>query len=626
MGRNGLGGGLVLALNIGILCILSIQEAGSVPVSSNSNGFVPGHSAIVGQNPDDRFTNGDLKAHSRNFRPLEELSKRSTLSIRRRKDGSTGESAFEVEPATLSDSVSGEYVVVVEIGGNKVLNESQKEVLLSVLASKLSVSKNNIVILNNQDNVYDMYIIGTNDGDDTGYSESDLIPAADVVSELDLDQLNSLLSDFSIHDVYPQQVYSVDYTDVPFYETSYFPYIIGAAAAVFVLLVAVTCYCCIRRRRRKKAEKELTHVCFYPPIKPELKTGRMVQPEPGQIYAPVARSQPIKIIKAPGLLERRGSNASLTIDLNGRGGATGGIHYGTPPKESSSEEYLSSAGNRMTRKQLRNSLKNVRALHEEFWDIPMNHPEAIDVPGSGTKNRYRTILPNLHTRVILPEINSDPLSTYINANYIRGYEQEESAFIATQGPMAHTINDFWRMIWFTNAPIIVMITKLKERNKVKCEHYWPHTQGIYGDIEICVDNIIRKDGYILRIMTLKYLDEVRHVKHYWYTAWPDHKTPDTAKQLLELVEDVERHRRDDDEDEAIGPVVVHCSAGLGRTGCFIAISIGVLQLIEESMVDILGIVCLMRLDRGGMIQTNEQYEFIHQALCLYEKCLPDIVD
>ncbi|XP_077994494.1 tyrosine-protein phosphatase non-receptor type 5-like [Glandiceps talaboti] len=512
------------------------------------------------------------------------------------------------------------YCILQEVAGNKLLNDTQKEVLLSAISTKLVVPRENIFLENSQGNVFDMYVFSDS-------NREELIPAVNLKDALDIVQLNKLLPGFSVENITAQEKYIVTYDDVPFWETSYFPYVIGAATAVFILLLALICYCCIKRIKRKKEEKEATHV-LYPPIKPEFKSGRKVQPEAGQMYAPVARSQPIKIIKTPGLLERRGSNASLTIDLNGKGGATGEFHYGTPPKESSSEEYLSSAGNRMTRKQLRNSLKNVRALHEEFWDIPMNYPESIDVPGSGTKNRYRTILPNPHTRVVLPEISDDPLSTYINANYIRGYDQEEVAFVATQGAMPHTVNDFWRMIWFTNSPIIVMITKIKERNKVKCEHYWPHKQGVYGDIEVIVDRTIRKDGYILRNMTMKYLDEAKSVKHYWYTAWPDNKTPDTAKQLLELVEEVERNRFDEDgeEEQPIGPVVVHCSAGLGRTGCFIAISIGVRQLQEESMVDILGIVCQMRLDRGGMIQTNEQYEFIHQALCLYEKYLPDTVD
>lgn len=104
--------------------------------------------------------------------------------------------------------------------------------------------------------------------------------------------------------------------------------------------------------------------------------------------------------------------------------------------------------------------------------------------------------------------------------------------------------------------------------------------------------------------------------HLWYTAWPDHKAPESPQQLLGLVLEVERLRTKNK-----GPVVVHCSAGIGRTGCFVASSIGVRQLLEENSVDVLGIVCSLRRDRGGMVQTAEQYEFVHRTLCLFERDL-----
>ncbi|XP_070555065.1 tyrosine-protein phosphatase non-receptor type 7-like [Ptychodera flava] len=622
MGRYGLSRSLVLVLNIGWFCAILIHKSDCAPVSLAGKQYRNQNVLEVESGRVQELLGDYKESNSRNDRSRYDILKRSPQAVQRKDDAGDDDtaSAFADPPLTTParDDINWKYTLVVEVSGNRVLNSSQVQVLQSALAATLSVPEESVVLQNSHGNVFNMYVISEAQG---GIVDGNLVPAADVESQLNVEKVNRQLPGFSVLNVLPQERHTIKYDDVPFWEASYFPYVIGALAALLVLLLALICYCCIKRRKQKKEEREATHV-LYPPIKPEFKSGRMIQPESGQMYAPVARSQPIKIIK--GLQERRSSTASLTIDLNGKGGAHG-THYGSPPKESSSEEYLSSAGNRMTRKQLRNSLKNVRALHEEFWDIPMNHPESIDVPGSGTKNRYRTILPNPNSRVLLPEVNDDPLSTYINANYVRGYDHEEKAFIATQGAMPHTISDFWRMIWFTDTPIIVMITKIKERNKVKCEHYWPHhKQDVYGEIEVCVDSTIKKDGYILRNMTLKYLEDTKQVKHFWYTAWPDHKTPDTAKQLLELVEEVERCRLDENE-EPTGPVTVHCSAGLGRTGCFIAISIGVRQLQEESMVDILGIVCQMRLDRGGMIQTNEQYEFIHQALCLYEKYLPDPV-
>uniref|UniRef100_A0A914VU68 protein-tyrosine-phosphatase n=1 Tax=Plectus sambesii TaxID=2011161 RepID=A0A914VU68_9BILA len=302
----------------------------------------------------------------------------------------------------------------------------------------------------------------------------------------------------------------------------------------------------------------------------------------------------------------------------------------------SAEEYLISAGNRMTRRQLRSCLKAPKVLHQEFLEIPFNHPNKLDIPGCSNKNRYRSIWPNEWTRVKLasqslaiPPLSSlaDPSVNYINANYIRGYDGAPRAFIATQGPLPNTINDFWAMIWQEKCPCVVMMTKLKEKNKVKCEPYLPLREEQYGRIFVTVRTTMPKNGYYVRDIELKKDDETHRMKHFWFTGWPDHKAPtSTANQLLELVKSVDSYRMAHRQKYGIaksGPITVHCSAGIGRSGCFIATSIGCQQLREENMVDALGLVCQMRLDRGGMIQTPEQYEFVHHALSLYEKQLPE---
>uniref|UniRef100_A0A3P8SRZ9 protein-tyrosine-phosphatase n=1 Tax=Amphiprion percula TaxID=161767 RepID=A0A3P8SRZ9_AMPPE len=114
-------------------------------------------------------------------------------------------------------------------------------------------------------------------------------------------------------------------------------------------------------------------------------------------------------------------------------------------------------------------------------------------------------------------------------------------------------------------------------------------------------------------------EEERSLRQYWYTSWPDQKTPDKAPPLLELVQEVERAR--EEAPPSSGPTIVHCSAGIGRTGCFIATSVLCKQLRTEGVVDILRTTCQLRLDRGGMIQTCEQYQFVHHVLSLYEKQL-----
>ncbi|XP_056280583.1 receptor-type tyrosine-protein phosphatase R isoform X2 [Pseudoliparis swirei] len=311
---------------------------------------------------------------------------------------------------------------------------------------------------------------------------------------------------------------------------------------------------------------------------------------------------PFRMKPAARLQERRGSNVSLVLDMSALGAVEPLNVAVATPREAAAREYLQAAGRPLTRRQLRDVVNNAHKLHAEFAEIPMNFidPKELDIPNHGTKNRYKTILPNLHSRVILKTKTSDPLSCYINANFIRGYLGNERAFIATQGPLVNTVNDFWTMVWQEETPAVVMITKLKERNE-KCVLYWPERRGIYGKVEVLVNGVRETEHYTTRCLTLKCGDQTRELQHFWFTSWPDHKTPDATAPLLQLVEDVEEERRARDTS---GPVVVHCSAGIGRTGCFIATTIGCRQLQLEGAVDVLSVTCRLRADRGGMIQTE----------------------
>ncbi|XP_013913631.1 PREDICTED: tyrosine-protein phosphatase non-receptor type 5 [Thamnophis sirtalis] len=324
-------------------------------------------------------------------------------------------------------------------------------------------------------------------------------------------------------------------------------------------------------------------------------------------------------VKSVGLQERRGSNVSLTLDMCTPGCTEQGFGYIMSPKDDSAQEYLQTASNILTEEELHQKALDSFVLQTEFFAIPMNFidPKEYDIPGLVRKNRYKTILPNPHSRVCLTsDDEDDPLSSYINANYIRGYRGEEKVYIATQGPIVNTVSDFWRMVWQEHSPIIVMITNIEEMNE-KCTEYWPEEQIAYEGIEITVNRVIQADDYRLRLITLKNGEETRNLKHYWYTSWPDQKTPDQAPALLQLVQEVEEAMQHAEEKNA--PIIVHCSAGIGRTGCFIATSICCKQWKNESMVDILRTTCQLRLDRGGMIQTSEQYQFVHHVMSLYEK-------
>ncbi|XP_042301571.1 tyrosine-protein phosphatase non-receptor type 5 isoform X2 [Sceloporus undulatus] len=263
-------------------------------------------------------------------------------------------------------------------------------------------------------------------------------------------------------------------------------------------------------------------------------------------------------VKSVGLQERRGSNVSLTLDMCTPGCTEQGFGYMMSPREQSAREYLQAASNVLTEEELHQKALDSFVLQTEFFEIPMNFvdPKEYDIPGLVRKNRYKTILPNPHSRVCLTsDDQDDPLSSYINANYIRGYSGEEKVYIATQGPIVNTVSDFWRMVWQEYSPIIVMITNIEEMNE-KCTEYWPEEQVTYEGIEITVNQVIQADDYRLRLITLKKDEEIRNLKHYWYTSWPDQKTPDQAPPLLQLVQEVEEAIQC--TEARSGPIIVHC--------------------------------------------------------------------
>ncbi|XP_043289982.1 tyrosine-protein phosphatase non-receptor type 5-like isoform X2 [Venturia canescens] len=345
------------------------------------------------------------------------------------------------------------------------------------------------------------------------------------------------------------------------------------------------------------------------PIAAVAETSRL--PEVLSVVTPERKPEPIRI-KAKRLLERRGSSASLTIEL--ATAPESPPHMVTPTRECTAEEFLLSTGRLLSRSQLTKAIKDPSSLHKEFWEVPLNVPEKVEIFGSGVKNRYSGVLPNEQSRVVLTG-SEDPVASYINANYIRGYDGEECRYIATQGPLAHTVVDFWRMVWMDKATAIVMITKLFEASKTKCDVYFPlevNSRIQAGAFTVILNSIDSRDGYTVRDLELRHEEDRRTITHYWYDSWPDHAVPQSSDALVGLAAQV---------NTLPGPVVVHCSAGIGRTGCFIALATGMTQLIREGNVDVLGILCQMRYDRGGMIQTAEQYEFVHRALCIFEESL-----
>ncbi|XP_029115058.1 protein tyrosine phosphatase receptor type Db isoform X16 [Scleropages formosus] len=227
------------------------------------------------------------------------------------------------------------------------------------------------------------------------------------------------------------------------------------------------------------------------------------------------------------------------------------------------------------------------------------------------KNRYANVIAYDHSRVLLSTIEGIPGSDYINANYIDGY-RKQNAYIATQGPLPETFGDFWRMVWEQHSANIVMMTKLEERSRVKCDQYWP-TRGTetYGLIQVTLLDTVELATYCVRTFALykNGSSEKREVRHFQFTAWPDHGVPEHPTPFLAFLRRVKACNPPD-----AGPMVVHCSAGVGRTGCFIVIDAMLERIKHEKTVDIYGHVTLMRAQRNYMVQTEDQYVFIHDAL------------
>ncbi|XP_029310619.1 receptor-type tyrosine-protein phosphatase S isoform X40 [Cottoperca gobio] len=227
------------------------------------------------------------------------------------------------------------------------------------------------------------------------------------------------------------------------------------------------------------------------------------------------------------------------------------------------------------------------------------------------KNRYANVIAYDHSRVLLSAIDGIPGSDYINANYIDGY-RKQNAYIATQGSLPETFGEFWRMIWEQRSAIIVMMTKLEERSRVKCDQYWPtRATETYGLIQVSLLDTVELATYCVRTFALfkNGSSEKREVRQFQFTAWPDHGVPEHPTPFLAFLRRVKACNPPD-----AGPMVVHCSAGVGRTGCFIVIDAMMERIKHEKTVDIYGHVTLMRAQRNYMVQTEDQYVFIHDAL------------
>ena len=250
---------------------------------------------------------------------------------------------------------------------------------------------------------------------------------------------------------------------------------------------------------------------------------------------------------------------------------------------------------------------------QEYHRVPnnTNAPSQVSLlKANKAKNRYIDIRPYDHSRVVLDQIDNDCYSDYINASFIDGYGQKEDEYIAAQAPKVNTVVDMWRMIWQTNANVVVMLTNIVENGRQKSERYWPRQRTErYGDVEITMTAAEGFAYHVKRKFLLRQNRDSRIVTHLQFTGWPDHGVPASCLDILDFYYKVKSL-----DSQRTGPLILHCSAGIGRTGSFIAIDYLMQQVQSEQMLDVFKCVSHMRINRYQMVQTESQYKFIYEAI------------
>ncbi|XP_067445742.1 phosphatidylinositol phosphatase PTPRQ [Thunnus thynnus] len=252
-------------------------------------------------------------------------------------------------------------------------------------------------------------------------------------------------------------------------------------------------------------------------------------------------------------------------------------------------------------------------FQEEFAELPKLLQDLAttdaDLPWNKSKNRFPNIKPYNNNRVKLLSEPGTAGSDYINASFVSGYLCPNE-FIATQGPLPGTVADFWRMIWETGTRTIAMLTQCYEKGRIRCHKYWPEDNkpmSVFSDILIS-----KVSEEILPDWTVRTLKVEKHghyilVRHFNYTSWPEHGVPESCSTFIKFVKAVRAHRHDNTT------IVVHCSAGVGRTGVFIALDHLIQHVRDHDFVDIYGLVAELRSERMCMVQNLAQYIFLHQS-------------
>ncbi|KAJ3602094.1 hypothetical protein NHX12_029853 [Muraenolepis orangiensis] len=244
-----------------------------------------------------------------------------------------------------------------------------------------------------------------------------------------------------------------------------------------------------------------------------------------------------------------------------------------------------------------------------------------NLPANMKKNRVLQIIPYEFNRVIIPVKRGEENTDYVNASFIDGYRQKDS-YIASQGPLQHTMEDFWRMIWEWRSCSIVMLTELEERGQEKCAQYWPSDGAVvYGDVSIEIKREEENESYTVRdlLVTNNRENKARAVRQFHFHGWPEVGIPSDGKGMINIIAAVQKQQ----QQSGNHPITVHCSAGAGRTGTFCALSTVLERVKAEGILDVFQTVKSLRLQRPHMVQTLEQYEFCYKVVQEYIDAFSD---
>uniref|UniRef100_A0A3B5LC70 Tyrosine-protein phosphatase non-receptor type 20 n=1 Tax=Xiphophorus couchianus TaxID=32473 RepID=A0A3B5LC70_9TELE len=306
-----------------------------------------------------------------------------------------------------------------------------------------------------------------------------------------------------------------------------------------------------------------------------------------------------------GILEEQGNQQTVVL---------------LPRTPSASKTYLPIPVDHLEEEYRLRSADDGKLFREEYNSLPGGNAQGMyeeaNKDENKEKNRYPNILPYDHSRVVLTQLDGNPCSDYINASYVD--VNYNNLIFYFSGPKEETVADFWRMIWEQKVATVVMLTNLKERKEDKCYQYWPD-QGCwtYGNVRVAVEDFTVLVDYTIRKFCVQHqasdaAKTPRPVTQLHFTSWPDFGVPFSPIGMLKFLKKVKAVN-----PPFSGPIVVHCSAGVGRTGTFIVIDGMIDMMHAEQIVDVFGFVSKIREQRSQLIQTDMQYSFVYQALLEY---------